>query len=665
MKGCKKALSLLISVAALTSISSCGEPVTSKENILLSYKNNEGVSVDFTTDDLLLNYFDSQLSTSNQQLYDIVYEALVKKYFSLESNQTAYQEIKTNAENEIRRQKNNAEENAVTNQTKYEEEWEKILDTELSDIREDKRTEELLREKYEYDYMKTKIADEFYDKFKSWEDINNIEDVAERELQQEYNIFSGDNGYLEKRLPYHVRHILVKVDADSNALYNGQISSSDATSIYNVVDALSKGTSFGTVAEDHSEDSSESYGNLGIMDKATSFVNEFKLSIYIYDMLFNNNESVKSSLALDSDPFNMMPDEDTTYFDYFEDLGIARIPVQAVENLYKYSEVTETNDGKELNDGNASYYPRNIIFNKYFNNHNFGFITLEDIKTPSLTELEGNAHTGNNGTTYYSDLNAEGKWETAPYTGSLQAGAIGDHKSGFKSIQLRNGESLTVLCDENDNPIIVVRAGTSDYQGIHFITVERSALETTKTYTYYDQTGANKGTYESTLNEYYAAISPINLNGTLNSEFPQFTTTDGQTSAKKSYINYIVSDYNGYADRADTLKNTIKDFNPSYNNYVYLWLKQTIDESEPTVLVNIGDTQIDVTTRINKYVYQQIEKNKSSFEISEDTWKDYYQYLINQADERETKLIPESCALGFLTGEGYEEGGICRYVKSN
>ena len=274
MKGCKKALSLLISVAALTSISSCGEPVTSKENTLLSYTNNEGVSVDFTADDLLLNYFDSQLSTSNQQLYDIVYEALVKKYFSLESNQTAYQEIKTNAENEIRRQKNNAEENAVTNQTKYEEEWEKILDTELSDIREDKRTEELLREKYEYDYMKTKIADEFYDKFKSWKDINEIEDETERELQQEYNIFSGDNGYLEKRLPYHVRHILVKVDAASNALYNGQISSSDATGIYNVVDALAKGTSFGTVAEDHSEDSSESYGNLGIMDKATSFVNE-------------------------------------------------------------------------------------------------------------------------------------------------------------------------------------------------------------------------------------------------------------------------------------------------------------------------------------------------------------------------------------------------------
>ena len=64
-----------------------------KENTLLSYTNNEGVSVDFTADDLLLNYFDSQLSTSNQQLYDIVYEALVKKYFSLESNQTAYQEI--------------------------------------------------------------------------------------------------------------------------------------------------------------------------------------------------------------------------------------------------------------------------------------------------------------------------------------------------------------------------------------------------------------------------------------------------------------------------------------------------------------------------------------------------------------------------------------------
>lgn len=665
MKKCKQALSLLISVAALTSITSCGEAVTSKENTLVSYDKGDGVRVDFTTNDLLLNYFNSELSTSNQQLYDIAYEALVKKYFSLEENKTALQEIETNAQNEIRRQKNIAEENADTNQTKFDEEWKKILDSELSDIRESKRSEELLRQKYEYDYMKTKIADEFYDDFKDWKDIDSITDEKEKALQEKYNIFSGENGYLEKRLPYHVRHILVKVDASSNTFYNGQISADDATSIYNVVDALAKGTSFGTVAEDHSEDSSESYGNLGIMDKSTSYVNEFKLSVYLYDTLFNNSEEVKKSLNTNSDPFDMALNGDTTYKDYFEKLGIAQIPVQAVENLFKYSKVTTTESGKELNDGNASYYPRNIIFNKYFNNHNFGFITLEDIQTPSLTELKSNGHTGNNGSTYYTDLNDSGKWGTKEYTGSLKAGSIGDHKSGFKTITLKTGESMTVLCDENDNPIIVVRAGTSDYQGIHFISVERSALEQTKTYTYYDQSGANKGTYESSLNEYYAAISPINLNGSLNSEFPQFTTTDGTQVAKKSYINNIVSDYNGYADRADTLKNTIKDFNPSYNNYVYLWLKETVNTSETSIKLNIGDTEIDVTTRINKYVYQQIEKNKSSFEISTDTWDDYYNYLVNQESERKTKLIPEACALGFLSGEGYEEGGICRYVKSN
>lgn len=662
MKKCTKALSLLISIAALTSVTSCGETVTSKANTLLSYTNNEGVSIDFTSDDLLLNYFNNQLSTSNEQLYDIAYEALVKKYFTLESNQTAYQEIKTNAENEIRRQKNNAEQNAETNQTKFDEEWNKILDSELSDVREEKRSEQLLREKYEYNFMKTKIADEFYDNFKSWKTIESGD-----KLQQKYNIFSGENGYLEKRLPYHVRHILVKVDAANNALYNGTISSSDATSIYNVIDALANGTSFGTVAEDHSEDSADSYGNLGIMDKSTSFVNEFKLGVYVYDTLFNNNTGVNETLNTNNDPFNMVHNGDETYKDFFKKLGVAQIPVQAVLNLNKYSDVTTTADGKELNDGNSSYYPRNIIFNKYFNNHNFGFITLEDIDTKTIEQLESNPQTGNNGVKYYTDLNESGKWATKSYDSNapFNKGTIGDHKSGFKDIQFKNvSSSLPVLCDENDNPILVVRAGTSDYQGIHFITVERSALEQTKTYTYYDQTGANKGTYESTLNEYYAAISPINLNGTINNEFPQFKDSDGKTQTKKSYINNSVSNYNGYAERADTLKTTIKDFNPSYNNYVYLWLKETINETETTIKVSIGNQEIDVTTRINKYVYQQIEKNKSSFDISKDTWETYYDYLVNQEAERKTKLIPETCALNFLSGKGYDEGGVCRYVKN-
>lgn len=666
MKKCTKAFSLLLSVAALSSMTSCGEaPVTSKANTLLSYTNKDGVSVDFTTDELLLNYFDSDVKTSNEQVYSIAYEALVRKFFSLDENKTLLEEVKTSADNEIRKQKNTAEENAQSNQTKFEEEWNKILDSELSDYKENKRTEDLLREKYEYKYMKTKIADEFYDKFKDWKDTSTIEDVKEKALQEKYNIFSGENGYLEKRLPYHVRHILVKVDASQNALYNGQISASDAESLYNVVDALAKGESFGAVAEDHSEDSAESYGNLGIMDKSTSFVNEFKLGIYTYDTLFNKNTGINASLSQNSNPFNMVPaNGNTEYKDYLSELGVATIPVGAVSNIYKYKDVTTNKDGKEVNEGLANYYPRNILFNKYFNNHNIALITNNSSSTKTLIQLDSTKGTTTNGNTYYSDL-TDGKWDIGTSAGTgYTTISTAEHKSGFKTIELKNGQTVECLCDENSNPILVVRAGTSDYQGIHFITIERSALEKTKTYTYYNKMGQADKTYESTLNEYYAAISPITLANSLNSEFPTFTDNSGNAVAKKSYINYTVTDYNSYADRANTLKNTIKDFNPSYDNYLYLWLVETANASSTTdIVINVAGSSVNVTERINKYVYQQIEKNKSTFDISEETWKEYVEYLKNQETERSTKLIPEACALGYWTGKGYEDGGICKYVK--
>ncbi|MBR1581464.1 MAG: hypothetical protein IJ656_00345 [Bacilli bacterium] len=656
MKKCNKALSVLACITAAASLVSCNETVTSKNGTLLSYVDQSGVAVDFTTDDLLLNYFEND-SSATSDLYGYAYDAFVKKYFSKEENKALLDDIKNEADIRIKQQENKAQENADSNKTQYKDEWNKILDSELSSYREGKRTTERLREKYELEEMKSEITDQFYEKFKDWKDISGDE------LQEKYNIFSGENGYLEKRLPYHVRHILVKVDAGSNTIYNGQISESDAEDLYNVVEALATGASFGTVAEDHSEDSATSYGNLGIMDKATSFVNEFKLGVYTYDTLFNNNAEVKASLATDEDPFNML---DTKA--QFEALGVANIPFAAVQELYNLKSLTKNAENKEVNDGNMNYYPRNIIFNKYFNNHNFGFITLTDTKFDDAATLKTKGQTGTVGNTYYTDLDADGKWAVgSAYTGDTTGLSIDQaHKSGFKDITLKDGTVMSkVLCDENGNPILVVRAGTSDYQGVHFITIERSALEKTATYAYLDTDGNEVGTYTSTLNEYYAAESPVTLSGRLNSNFPHVEFS-GKTVNKKSYINNVVSDYNSYTSRADTLKSTIKSFDPSYNYRVYLWLMETVNDSgeEATVTVTVsGGKETNVTEIINKYVYKEIAKNEKNFKIDNKTWKDYLTYLENQKQERKTKLIPETCALGFASGTGYEDGGICKYVS--
>ncbi len=635
MNKCKKALSMLVGLVSITSMTACNSvKATKKDGSLLEYTTSDGTKVNYTTNDLLINYFEEN-SSSTSDVYNIVYEAMLKKYFDKEANKTTLTELERKAKDDVQKKKDEAQDNADSNKTKYKDEWEKILDSELSDYKEERRTEKVLYNKYLVSAMKTKLSDVFYDEFKDWNwKSKYTSDTEDYKLQEEFNIFSGNNGYLEKRLPYHVSHILVKVDAASNTIYNGEISSDDAEQIYNVVETLAHGgIKFGTVAEDNSDDSSKtSYGNLGIMDIATSFVNEFKLGIYIYDSLFNNNTQVKE--AISNDPFNM--NEDTT--SYFEKLGVNFIPYQAVTDLYKYRGTTLKPDNTQVNEGNASYYPRNILFNKYFNNHNISFIVKESSDIKNAETLKSEGKTGNDGNTYYSDLDQNGKW--------TNGSAINDDSlKGFKEITFKNGTKKNVLCDEKGNPIIVVRAGTSDYQGIHFIVIERDGLEKEKD-------GVS-------LEQYYAADTPYLTDGSINTNFP----LDSNGQPLNTYINNTISDYNTYKSRAESLKTVIKDFDSTYDERVYEWLLQTSDLGTSNIVVKYGDKEVNWTEKINKYVYQQIEKNASSYTISEDTWEEYIEYLENQEAQRATKLIPETCAVGFSSGDGYEIGGVCYYAK--
>lgn len=635
MNKCKKALSMLVGLTSIFSMTACNSiKATKKTGSLLDYTTSDGTKVDFTTNDLLINYFEEN-SASTSDVYNIVYEAMLKKYFEKEENKTTLTELERKAKDDVKKKKDDAQSNADSNKTKYKDEWEKILDTELSDYKEGKRTEKVLYNKYLVTAMKSKLSDIFYDEFKDWNWKDKYQSgTKEYELQKGFNIFSGNNGYLEKRIPYHVSHILVKVDASSNTIYNGEISADDASQIYNVVDPLAHGDfKFGTVAEMNSDDSSKSsYGNLGIMDIATSFVNEFKLGIYIYDALFNDNEQVKE--AIKGDPFNM--DAETT--DYFEKLGVNFIPYTAVEDIYKYRNTTLDAQNRQVNDGNANYYPRNILFNKYFNSHNISFITKESSDFENAAALKLNGKTGNDGKTYYTDLNDQGKWSN----GSKLTDAS---LTGFKEITFKNGVKKEILCDEKGNPIIVTRAGTSDYQGIHFIVVERDGLETTKD-------GVS-------LEQYYAADTPYLTDGTINPNFP--LSSDNQPL--NTYINNTISDYNTYKSRAENLKTTIKDFDSTYDERVYEWLLQTSELGQADIIVKYGDKEVNWTEKINKYVYQRIEKNASSYTISEDTWEEYIDYLKNQETQRATKLIPETCAVGFSSGTGYDAEGVCYYAK--
>lgn len=626
MKKSKKILLLACTTVSLLSLAGCNE-VTAKGNVIISFKDVNGKQTTYTADELFKNYTDSD-KDSTEKYYNAIYNVMVRQWFTLSENEAVKNECDKQAQINLDSLKSKASTNATDNSTSYDKEWEKILDSELSGIAKTKRNEEELLLKLQLTEYKTKLEDTYYDTFKTWKK-DTTQDQSEEKTN---NLFWGDKGYLAERLPYHVKHILVNVDASSGAYYNGQISSDNVRNLNSVISELAKGTNFGQIAEDLSDDSGSKakFGDLEIMDTSTSFVNEFKLGIYAYDTYFNTNKAVNNSLSANENPFNI-PEKDAKYV---KQLGIASIPYGALVKMDELKDVVTDNSNKKVNDDDPTYYPRNVLFNKYFNNHNLAFITPENLSGTNPTKEDA----GDLLNEHYTDLDINGKWtngDTNPDYASMK---------GFKDVLLKSYDnegnytgnvSKKILCDNEGNPILVVRAGTSSYQGIHFIVVNRSALEENKTVT------NNGETYNVPLNEYYANENPLtNANG-INPDFPK---TEGGNQ-KLTYMNSYSMTYDDYNSRADGVKSKVKGFDSNYEMRIYTWLVKKLNVNFNTISgSNIGE-------KIYSYIEQKRDSSEYSlYNTNTQTWNSFIEQLQVQQSQRKTKLIPETCALNFKSG---------------
>ncbi len=398
-------------LATLVTLSACSNPVTENgDGYLITMKDKDGNSTGYTADQLFGSYRENEFGVS--KFVESVTELVIRNQINQEDAETQAlkAEILRKADISVDGVKETARNNASTNGTNYNDELNTLLESyNVEDLEE-------LKDYFAYRTMKQEVEDRYFD--------DNLSSFV-----------LGDDfgpGYLNERLPYHVKHILVKVSAAGADLYNGRITEAEAKKLYAVANRLAvqrNGETFGEVAREMSEDGSkEQFGDLGIMSKATSFVNEFKLGIYAYDAVFNQNAEVIEK----SEQLNV-PETAITYFD---NLGLATIPFHAFVSLDQYANVTKDINGNPVNNNDTLYYPRNIIFNEYFNRHNIAVVTPESL----------------GGGDYNYD--------------------------GFRVVPELNNQ--TVLTDENGKVILVVRAGTgsgeSGYQGIHFIVVERSAL---------------------------------------------------------------------------------------------------------------------------------------------------------------------------------------------
>ena len=670
MKKSKLSTGLVTSFIAAMALGACSNNVTANDKNVVDFTGYNDQSLAVAIDDIYENY--RQTSSGISAYYKQVIEVLIRNAFKtgkagnsdLSGVRKNYDQIVNEAKNKVKGDKQSAKENADTNGTSYKTEWQSILSG------KGVKDEAELLQHYIYDLEKEVIEDWYYDQ-------------NENSLRSEY--LGVDNTGADKsskkaaaRYPYHIRHILIKVEDGGSEFARGTISQSQAKLLSKTISELAKGKlTFGQAAKDYSEDSSnESYGDVGLMTSAASsgslgMVNEFQLGIYAYDSVLSGRtevtEEISKGLGLSSkisaDLYNSLTNgsetDEKTVKETLEKLGLGELPYAKVVELGLAAEIENNKaTGLKIADGKSALYPRNILWNRYFNRHNAFVITNRVVDEATayadttnsattiadVTALESQElNTKTTGVTY-SDTQSVKRYDNA----EAQAIAFADLPRFQENTNILAAGGK-VLTDENNNVIIGVR---STY-GIHLMVVQKSILDY-----------ANS---DITLDEYYTTAVPGDA------DYPK--AADG--SDKQTYVNLITttnkSDYN---TRAETVRNAIKGFDSTYDYRLFDLLSGKDDGIRDT-LFNTESDGYQLLSEIDNYVALQREKNLyDQGEGIANVWKTYLELLDVQKDYRQDipaagqtmRLIPEGCKVHFyaddttIDADEYKEGGLC-YVK--
>ena len=668
----KKSICLAIAALSAVSLSGCSSVTSNSEGYILTYTYN-GKELSISTREIIDRYLNENRNDHAAAFYNALNEVVIRRAFEEGGPLASFKStVDNNATNDVNKAKDEADEGGTS--------WSDYLDGQITDdslTTEEKEQEFFLKKQYER--MQTTVEEQYFENFSDYQKDSND---STADLQDEYNLLYGTNGYIQNKVPYHIRHILVQVDASQDYGYSrGHISSDDAHQIYQVVTTLANGkvngTSFADTANLYTDDTGNKDSSTGtlnggeyIMDSSTPFVNEFKLGIYTYDLLLSQNNYDVSNPIYQTKLDNLHIPESVK--DTLTDFGVSWIPYDIILELERVKDQTTAN-GVTVNDNDEDYYPRNIYFNKYFQNRNVAFITDEALLDDSQLGYKNNysSFAGDNwtnvgmdkrndkvsGSTVYSDINEEGHYITSGVQTTNLDNLDDKQKSNFQEITI-NGVTKNVLCDQNDNPIMVVRNQESS-SGIHFIVIERSAFDTAGG-------TAEDEPYKATIEEYYAPVTPKEIDGIDPDTQKPYWTTDGTfpvykdgdvTLPKQTYVQTEVvssdSDVNNtvgnYTSRVSTLKTSIETSIDTYDTFKWL---------NPDYEISLNDIAgQDIQSMVETYINKETRASKDTAAQSlEDSWMSYANSIVQQNRQRQYMLLPEVLARHFGEANLYVQG---------
>ena len=244
-----------------------------------------------------------------------------------------------------------------------------------------------------------------------------------------------------------------------------------------VVQTLAKGEKTFTETALKSEDTSnEKGGDVGIVTNVASsvgqtMVNEFRLGLYAYDNIYDAANAadpaaaiIKKGLGITNDVKDALP------------ANVVEVPYEAFVNLGKYADVTADANNNKLAGGSTALYPRNIIWNKYFNLHNV--FVIKNAKKADYSAL----------------ANPRDEFD------NLASDTVYD-----ASLPRFNAQGY--LVDEKGNVIVGVR---SQY-GIHFMVIEESMYDYAEFATYYDTKLPGENGYNENARSYVNYIQSSDI----------------------------------------------------------------------------------------------------------------------------------------------------------
>ena len=688
-----KLLTCLVSLTALTTLVGCNE-TSYKEGVAISFTDANGKVTNYTTKELFEDYQASSSTASSD--FDKIKEILIRKYYQDPSRAGDLSLLKSSAQTKVDGIKNQAETNAKNNGTSYATELEALLDGENVDNVEElyqKKLYEVESDKFNTDYQ----SDTNLVKMRDGKDADGNKFFPEDE-----NFGKGSEGYLKTRMPYNVSHILLEASSASESdATSTAVSETEAKTFGDVILMMAGASTvdsdngkksvadgrmtFGELAKTYSKDtgSAEKYGNLGIMDTSTSFVQGFQYGVYAYDLFFNKSthkdaDAKKSAIMYSEDAkFRNEKGEETLLSGATAAHGvlgeIGTIPFGAAVALAN-DQVNKNFPSQQyqVNDNDSAYMPRNVIWNKYFNSHRIAVITPNRIAYNDVVEAGFTQASEEAAATKYAE--AEGYYKKAAEDAAWKGTLDNDYAKlpGFQNntkdildVKDASGNAENVLTNEKGQIILAVR-GDSGTKGIHFIVVERSPLIAYAGFDngkYVETTESSSSKDITSLSEYYTFENPAE-----SKSYPQYTHGDTKVNKTTLITMGLDTTKENYKTNIEDLKSKVKAaYSSDLDTYEVQYLVK-----ETNAQFNVENATVKtIMDSVYNYSKQQRKKNAEDAEKSiDEAWAKYAEFLLREDASRETradgsqKLISEVAALTYNTADARDGKNIWGIVTS-